>query len=258
MKRLFLASGLVLGFGLVGCQSGDDKTAEAEAAKPAVEAAAPAAELLKTDLDKVSYSIGMNIGDNLRKNLSEADMTLLVKGLQDSFSGKELLLSQEDAQNAMFAFQQKKMEEERAKQEQELSSRTTDATTFFTENGKTEGVITLDSGVQYKILTEGKGAKPQLADTVTTHYEGTLLNGDVFDSSYERGEPVSFPLQGVIKGWTEVLQLMPVGSTWEVYIPAELGYGNRPAGKIPAGSALKFKIELISIAEQKAEDKKAG
>lgn len=203
---------------------------------------------LKTDLDSVSYSIGLDVGTTFERQGIEISHDAFLQGLKDASdtSGKRLMTS-EQIQATMMAFQQKMMAKAQEKMMQQSGAATAEGEKFLAENKTKQGVITTASGLQYKIVKEGKGKKPKASNEVKVHYKGSLINGTVFDNSYERGEPVTFPVGGVIPGWTEVLQLMPVGSTWEVYVPSHLGYGNNAAGPIPAGSTLIFTMELLGI-----------
>jgi len=197
---------------------------------------------LTTVIDSVSYGIGSTIGRNLKKDgLDAVNIDLMTKGIREVFEGKEGVMTQEQAQAVIGTYiqgiQAKKQEANVGK-----------GKTFLDENGKKAGVITLPSGLQYSVITEGKGPKPGLEDKVTTHYHGTLLDGKVFDSSVDRGQPVSFAVNGVIPGWTEALQMMPVGSKWKLFVPSNLAYGERGAGgDIGPNETLIFEVELISI-----------
>jgi FKBP-type peptidyl-prolyl cis-trans isomerase FklB len=206
--------------------------------------------VLKDQKDKVSYSIGMNIGNNLKKQSIDIDIDILVQGIKDSFSGSKTLLTEQEFRDTITAFQQ----ELRAKQTEQLKKlgekNKKEGEAFLAENKKKEGVITLPSGLQYKVITEGTGEIPKLTDTVTVNYRGTLIDGTEFDSSYRRGQPATFPVKGVIAGWTEALQLMKVGSKWQLFIPSNLAYGERGAGRdIGSNATLIFDIELLSIKE---------
>ena len=203
---------------------------------------------LKTDTEKFSYAIGMDIGRSLKRLDTEIDVSALRQGAQDVLDDKETLLTQEQVVEVMTSFSQKIQQEQEEKQKASAGTNLDAANKFFTENGKKEGVKTTKSGLQYEVITEGKGDKPKPSDRVSVHYTGTLLDGTVFDSSVERGEPATFPLNAVIPGWTEGLQLMPVGSKYKLYIPPELGYGEKGAGpKIGPNSALVFEVELLKV-----------
>jgi len=195
------------------------------------------------DVDRFSYSYGSLIGKSFdMQGISWEDLNKedFLRGLEDAMKKKELLIdesaAQMEVQNKMSELQNKQAE---VRKEEEKA--------FFAENGKKKNIITTESGLQYEVLVEGDGPKPTRQNKVTCHYHGTLLNGDVFDSSVERGQPATFPVTGVIQGWQEVLPMMPKGSKWRVYIPFDLAYGARAAGKIPGYSTLIFEIELIDF-----------
>lgn len=220
------------------------KTSQAPATKGST-APAPA---LTTDRDKESYALGMNIAKGLKAQSIDVDTNILLRGIRDTLSGGKTLLTDEEAMAALTELQgevRKKQEEERKVQgEQNMK----EGEAFLAANKTKEGVVTLPSGLQYKILTQGTGPKPTAADTVVCQYRGTLINGTEFDSSYKRGQPATFPLNRVIKGWTEALQLMPVGSKWQLFIPPDLAYGDRGAGAVIGPNAtLIFEVELVSI-----------
>lgn len=197
---------------------------------------------LKTEKDKVSYSIGMVFGKSLKQQGIDFDSALLLKGIQDATAGAKALMTDEEIKTLLTEYKMKLATELSEKNKK-------DGEAFLAENKKKEGVITLPSGLQYKVLKEGTGPKPLATDTVKTHYKGTFIDGTEFDSSYGRGEPAEFPVNGVIPGWTEALQLMSVGSKWQVVIPANLAYGEKGAGNgvIPANSTLVFEVELMEI-----------
>ena len=203
---------------------------------------------LKTDKEKISYSIGMEIGGNLKRGSVEVDPDLLAKGLKDSYGGGKTILTEDQARQAIADFQKTLMAKQ-AETMQKLSEKNkADGEKFLAENGKKEGVKTLPSGLQYKEIAPGTGKSPKTTDTVTTHYKGTLIDGTEFDSSYKRGEPVSFPVSGVIAGWTEALQLMKEGAKWQLFVSPNLAYGERGAGReIGPNATLIFEVELISI-----------
>jgi FKBP-type peptidyl-prolyl cis-trans isomerase len=206
---------------------------------------------LKDEKAKFSYALGMRVGDNLRKQSVDVDTNLLMQGLKDALSGGRTLMTDQEAQAAITQMQNdlRAKQEERAKLAAVKNKEQGEA--FLEANKSKPGVVTLPSGLQYKILVEGTGPKPRAVDKVVCHYRGTLIDGTEFDSSYKRGEPVTFPVSGVIKGWTEALQLMPVGSKWQLFIPAGLAYGERsPGPEIGPNSTLIFEVELISIEGQ--------
>ncbi|HTY12106.1 MAG TPA: FKBP-type peptidyl-prolyl cis-trans isomerase [Bacteroidota bacterium] len=209
---------------------------------------AQTAPSLTTEKQKVSYIIGTDIARNLKKQGIDIDPETLFMGLKDAFANQKLVLSDSEIQQIMAAFQQEMMEKQ-SKQTEELAGKNQkEGEAFLAENKKKDSVITLPSGLQYKVITEGTGKKPGLNDTVTTHYRGTLIDGTEFDNSYKRGEPATFPVNGVIPGWTEALQHMKVGSKWQLFIPANLAYGERGAGQaIGPNATLIFEVELLSI-----------
>ena len=201
---------------------------------------------LESDDAKVNYSIGHRIGDDFKRQGVTLDPAALVAGIEDSIAGSEPKLSEEERRAALTALQTRMHAAEEANRAAEAEKNLAAATAFLTENAMKEGVQPLPSGLQYKVFAEGKGAKPAATDTVTVHYRGKLIDGTEFDSSYSRNEPATFPLNRVIKGWTEGLQLMGEGAKWELYIPPDLGYGAQGAGsRIPPQSALVFEVELI-------------
>ncbi len=193
-------------------------------------------------MDSLSYSLGILVGDNLSKQgFEKLDIESLADGLKAAITKSDMKLDQAAANQVVQQYMQKK-------DEAKFADAVSDAAAFFAENGKKPGITTLPSGLQYEVITAGTGASPGLTDKVTTHYHGTLLDGTVFDSSVDRGEPATFPVNGVIKGWTEALQLMKTGDKWRLYVPSDLAYGSRGAGaKIPPFTPLIFEVELISI-----------
>nr|WP_291914239.1 FKBP-type peptidyl-prolyl cis-trans isomerase [Chitinophaga sp. CB10] len=212
------------------------------AAKPAARPAAAKSTVLKTRIDSVSYGIGLSIAENIKaQDMSNVNVAMLSRAISDVLKKNPPLLTKDQADMSISNYLQQLKAEKFAKNKEAGEK-------FLAENKTKPGVVTLPSGLQYQIIKEGDGAKPTLSDKVKTHYHGTLIDGTVFDSSVERGEPISFPVSGVIKGWTEALQLMPVGSKWKLFIPADLAYGDRQAGpKIGPGSALVFEVELLEI-----------
>jgi FKBP-type peptidyl-prolyl cis-trans isomerase FklB len=208
----------------------------------------PSPLVLKTPKDKASYAIGLNIGKGLHKDSVDVDPAILLRGLKDAMAGGKTLLTDDEAKAAMVAIQADLRKKQEAKMEIAGGENKKVGEAFLAENKTKEGVVTLPDGLQYKILKEGTGPKPSAADSVVCNYKGTLIDNTEFDSSYKRGQPATFPVGQVIKGWTEVLQLMPVGSKWQVFVPSELGYGPRGAGgAIGPNAALIFEIELLSI-----------
>jgi FKBP-type peptidyl-prolyl cis-trans isomerase FklB len=207
---------------------------------------------LKTPKDKVSYAVGMNVGKGVAARLKqqsvEVNQAVLLRGMKDALAGGKMLLTEEEERTVLtqLTLEARKKQEEQLKLAAEPNKKIGEE--YLTANKTKEGVVTLPSGLQYKILTEGTGPKPAAADTVVCNYRGTLINGTEFDSSYKRGQPLSIQVNRVIKGWTEALQLMPVGSKWQLFIPSDLGYGD--GGQPPTigpGATLIFEVELISI-----------
>lgn len=198
-----------------------------------------------THEQRASYGIGRQMGDQLASNPFEGvDSQAVAQGLIDALENTESAVSPSDME-AAFGHIQKIMQAKDAEKAKTLGA---EGLAFLTENAKKDGVIVTDSGLQYEILAEGSGEKPTAASTVRTHYHGTLTNGKVFDSSVDRGEPAEFPVNGVIAGWTEALQIMPVGSKWRLFIPSDLAYGERGAGgDIGPHASLIFELELIDI-----------
>ena len=197
---------------------------------------------LNTEAQRVSYSLGVKIAENLTsQGFDSIDVNALAKAFEAVLKKDSLLINSQEADGIIQAFMQNK--------QSAASQKNVEAgKKFLEENAKKPGVNTLPSGLQYQVIVEGTGPIPTATDNVTTHYHGTLIDGKVFDSSYDRGQPASFPVNGVIQGWQEALQLMKVGSKWKLYIPANLAYGDRGAGRdIGPGSTLIFDIELISI-----------
>jgi FKBP-type peptidyl-prolyl cis-trans isomerase FklB len=205
--------------------------------------------------DKVSYAIGMNIGNGLRKQGIDVDPKVLQQGLADALAGSKTLLSEDEERATLTEFQNDMRKKQQEKMQQAADANKKEGDAFLAANKAKEGVVTLPSGLQYKILTAGAGPKPTAKDSVVCNYKGTLVDGKEFDSSYKRGAPATFPVSGVIKGWTEALQLMPVGSKWQLVVPADLGYGDRGQGPdIGPGATLIFEVELLSI-QSKDQDK---
>jgi FKBP-type peptidyl-prolyl cis-trans isomerase len=224
------------------------------AAKPKAATATTGAP--STQKEKISYAIGMSMGKSLQRQSVDVDSAFVLRGLKDTLSGGKVALTDEEAQNLLTQLQSQMRKDQEAKMKQLEDTNKKEGEAFLAKNKSAQGVVTLPSGLQYKILTEGNGPKPTASDTVVCNYKGTLLNGKEFDSSYKRGQPATFPVSGVIKGWTEALQLMPVGSKWQLFIPSDLAYGDRGAGAdIQPGSTLIFEVELMSI-KAKEESKK--
>jgi FKBP-type peptidyl-prolyl cis-trans isomerase FklB len=198
---------------------------------------------LKTQREKTSYALGVEVGSNLKRQGVDLDAALIAKGLQDALAGGTMLLTEAEVREVVQAFQRELMAKQQEAQKSVSAKAKAEGEAFLAANATKEGVVTLPSGLQYKVITPGSGASPKASDTVTVHYRGRLIDGTEFDSSYKRNEPTSFPVGGVIPGWTEALQLMKVGAKWELYIPAKIAYGDRGAGGvIPPGATLVFVV----------------
>lgn len=249
MTKKFLALAIA-GVMLVGCQQ--DKAATAEVATEAAQS-----ELSTTEA-KVAYGIGRNIGMNFKNQEIELDIDIFVSGLKDALAGNDSRLSDEEIMQAMQAFQAEQAAKKQAAMETAGADNKANGEAFLAENLKKEGVQVSESGLQYKVITAGEGAKPTATDTVEVNYRGTFIDGEEFDSSYKRGQSVSFPVNGVIPGWTEALQLMSPGAKFELYIPADLAYGSGGSGRIGPNSTLVFEVELISIKSQEAKPEAAA
>lgn len=240
------------------------KTPKATAKTPAVKTGqAPAAKAgaplaLTTPKQKSSYAIGLSIGKTMKRDGVDVDSASLARGLRDALSGAKPLLTDQDAQAALVALQQEVRKKQEAQRAVAMESNKKEGEAYLAANKAKDGVVTLPSGLQYKILKEGSGPKPTAGDTVVCNYKGTLIDGTEFDSSYKRGQPATFAVGQVIKGWTEALQLMPVGSKWQLFVPADMAYGERGAGQgsnIGPNATLVFEVELLSIAPKEAEQK---
>lgn len=218
------------------------KTTKPTAPAKAVVAKAPVKKVYKSGLDSLSYALGTRIALNLNaNNIDTLNYNAFVDGIKDVLK-KSTLKFDDNTCNEIINVQLQKLASKGSQKEKDASAK------FLAANKKKAGVITTASGLQYEVITMGTGIKPTAEDTVVCHYAGTLINGKEFDNSYKRGEPISFPVTGVIKGWTEAVQLMPKGSKWKLYIPSELGYGDRGAGgDIPGGAALIFEVELVDV-----------
>jgi len=203
---------------------------------------------LQTAKEKQSYSIGADIGSKLKAQSIDIDADMLAQGLKDAVSGEKLLLTEQEIKETLTGLQKELMEKQAGLTKQMAEKNKKEGEAFLSENKKKEGVKTLPSGLQYKVIKEGTGKTPKAEDTVVTNYRGTLTDGTEFDSSYKRGQPATFPVKGVIPGWTEALQLMKEGSKWELFIPSNIAYGERGAGNVIGPNAtLIFEIELISV-----------
>lgn len=198
--------------------------------------------------NKASYSIGINLGSQLSRTKDDIDLESVILGVQDAFAGEKPRLTMEEIQQVMQEFQAQMQQKQMEKMAAISKQNKEEGKAYLAKNKTKKGVKTLESGLQYRVIKAGKGESPKASDTVVTHYRGNLINGQVFDSSYKRGEPATFPVNGVIPGWTEALQKMKVGAKWELVIPAELAYGSQGAGQIIGpDSVLIFEIELLEI-----------
>ncbi len=204
--------------------------------------AAKKPSIIKTKLDSLSYSLGVNIAGNLKGiDLDTLSYNVFVEALKDVLKDRPKKLDESQISGCLNAKLAEVQSKASKKEKQEGEA-------FLQQNKKRPGVVTTASGLQYEIINAGTGIKPTAADTVVCHYKGALLNGKEFDNSFKRGEPISFPVNGVIRGWTEAVQLMPKGSKWKLYIPSDLAYGDRGAGQdIPPGSTLIFEVELVDV-----------
>ncbi len=222
---------IALSFGLIACQNNAQENIK-----------------LTSQKDSISYSIGMDIGKNLKNQSIAVEPFVLARGIKDILDSNQTLLTEEETQLVMMELQKQLMAKHEEKKSVEKEKNKIEGEAFLAENKKDKDVITLPSGLQYKVITVGTGPKPKSTETVSVHYSGTLIDGTEFDSSFKRGEPATFPVTGVIQGWVEALQLMPVGSKWKLFIPSDLAYGERGAGGVIGPNAtLIFEIELLSI-----------
>jgi FKBP-type peptidyl-prolyl cis-trans isomerase FklB len=203
---------------------------------------------LDTPKSRISYTIGVNIGQDFKTQKMDVDTDVLLMGLKDSLAGKELRLTEEEMVAEIQTFQQEMQTKMAAEMEKAVAKNQTEGEAFLAENAQQEGVVVTESGLQYKVIEVGEGDSPGAADVATVHYRGTLIDGTQFDSSYDRGQPATFPVGGVIAGWTEALQMMKPGAKWQLVIPAVLAYGERGAGQdIGPNATLIFDVELISV-----------
>ena len=210
--------------------------------------------VLKSQKDKLSYSIGIDMGRTFKKQSINLDPDILARGIRDGISGEKALMTDQEMKESMGVFREEMMKVRQAALMKQLGEKNKkEGEAFLEENKKKEGVVTLPSGLQYKVINAGKGKKPQGTDTVRVNYRGTLINGNEFDSTYKRGKPEDLPLGKVIPGWNEALQQMQEGAKWEVFMPSNLAYGERslPAKNIGPNATLVFEIELVSVQEKK-------
>ncbi|MGB9402390.1 MAG: FKBP-type peptidyl-prolyl cis-trans isomerase [Candidatus Acidiferrales bacterium] len=271
MKNLFTTAVMALAAGIILAGSGmaqqappsnsqqtpatKTQTAPASKTHPASAAKSANTLTLKTEKDKLSYAIGLNVGKSLQNNIQKDSLdiepAILARAVKDVLAGGETLLTDDEAKAIITALQTDLRQKQEAKMKELGDANKKEGDEFLAANKAKEGVVTLPSGLQYKILIAGTGPKPTASDTVICNYKGTLLDNTEFDSSYKRGKPATIPVGHVIKGWTEALQLMPVGSKWQLFIPSDLAYGERGAGgTIGPNATLIFEVELISIQEK--------
>ena len=250
-----LAAGLFLLGSATAQQTPATNTTPAAKPRPSTATSTPHAStatkpkplVLETEKDKQSYAIGLNFGKNLHRDDIDVDPKIVLQGLQDALAGGKVLLTDDQIKTVMTDLQNQVRQKREEKRQALIESNKKDGAAFLAANATKEGVVTLPSGLQYKVLVAGTGPKPSATDSVVCNYRGTLLDNTEFDSSYKTGQPATFPVGGVIKGWTEALQLMPVGSKWQLFIPADLAYGERGQGPIGPNATLIFEVELVSI-----------
>ncbi len=221
-----------------------------------VAVAAQDASELKTQKEKFSYALGMQMGAGFRKQVLDLDPAIFAKALADSFNGAKTLLTEDEMHAVLVNAQEEYKKKQAALREEKAQAALKEGEKFLAENKNEEGVVTLPSGLQYKILKEGKGDKPELNDKVVCNYRGTLIDGTEFDSSAKHNGPATFPVKGVIKGWTEALLMMPAGSKWQLFVPPQLAYGQNGAGQmVPPNATLIFEVELLSVKENEGEQR---
>jgi FKBP-type peptidyl-prolyl cis-trans isomerase FklB len=261
MQRLWvtkinlLAAGMVLLGSAAAQQTPATNTQTTPPAKPKTSTtthksttpAKPAPLTLVTEKDKQSYAIGLNVGKSLHRDSVDVEPKFVLQGIEDAIANGKVLLTDDQIKTVMTDLQNQVTQKREEKRLAEAETNKKDGTAFLAANATKEGVVTLPSGLQYKVMTAGTGPKPSATDSVVCNYRGTLLDSTEFDSSYKRGQPVTLNVGGVIKGWTEALQLMPVGSKWQLFIPPDLAYGDRGQGPIGPNSTLIFEVELLSI-----------
>ena len=250
-----IVSAAVLLLGIASAQQDASAPAQPEATAPSkhTPTVKGVPTTLTTQKEKQSYAIGMNLGENLKQQNLEIDPNLLLRGVKDTLAGGKMLMTPDEEHATLMELQTtiRKAQAERMQKAAEKNKKEGDA--FLAANKTKPGVVTTASGLQYKILQTGSGPKPSATDSVSCNYRGTLIDGTEFDSSYKRGQPTTFPVGGVIKGWTEALQLMPVGSKWQLFVPSSLAYGERAASaQIGPNATLIFEVELVSIQEKSA------
>lgn len=253
-----IAVAMAAALALAACGNGDDTprtTADGVASDAPATPGMPEVEGLATERERVSYMVGIDIARSLEPISDEIDTRVVADAMDAVFAGEELLMTDEQAQQTAQAFQARMQESQLREMEALAEGNRAEAEAFLAENAQEEGVETTESGLQYQVVTQGEGATPDPSDTVRVHYVGTLLDGSTFDSSRDRGEPAQFQLDQVVPGWSEGVALMPVGSTYRFWIPAELGYGESGVpGAIPPNALLIFEVELLDIVETGASE----
>jgi FKBP-type peptidyl-prolyl cis-trans isomerase FklB len=256
-KMNLLAAGIVLLGSAAAQQTPATNTPSTTPAKPktststtthkSTAAAKPKPLALVTEKDKQSYAIGLNVGKSLHRDSVDVEPKFVLQGLEDAVANGKVLLTDDEIKTVMTDLQNQVRQKQEEKRLAEVETNKKEGAAFLAANATKEGVVTLPSGLQYKVMAAGTGPKPTADDQVVCNYRGTLLDNTEFDSSYKRGQPMTFGVSGVIKGWTEALQLMPVGSKWQLFIPSDLAYGERGKGPIGPNSTLIFEVELLSI-----------
>jgi FKBP-type peptidyl-prolyl cis-trans isomerase FklB len=222
-------------------------TATTAAHRKSTVAAKPKPMVLTTEKDKQSYAIGLNIGKSLHRDGVDVEPRVFLQGLQDALANGKVLLTDDEMKTVMTDLQKDLQQKQAEKRQALIESNKKEGAAFLAANATKPGVVTLPSGLQYKVLVAGTGPKPAATDSVVCNYRGTLLDNTEFDSSYKRGQPATFGVSQVIRGWTEALQLMPAGSKWQLFIPSDLAYGERGQGPIGPNATLVFEVELVSI-----------
>ncbi len=256
MRMLLLV--FAMGIGLIACETQQASAKEETSASKSKSGEVTKTSLKSTD-DKLNYSVGYEIGMNIKRNNLALNEAIFMKGINDSVAEKDPLLSEEEMREVKQEHA-KTQREQRKKEREELGTKNKEeGEKFMAENKAKDGVVTTESGLQYKVLKAGEGEKPKETDRVEVNYKGTLIDGTEFDSSFKRNKPATFAVNRVVKGWSEALQLMPVGSKWQLYIPADLGYGPRGAGaKIGPNAVLIFEVELLKIVTDEKPEQKPG
>ena len=261
VSRPVLAVAIALALTAAGCDKLGDKAATDKSAAAAETTTATDAKAdnaipgLETKKQQVSYMVGMSIGKNLEGIKDEIDLDVVEKAMRTMIAGEKPLMDEKQAQEVGAAFQQEMQIKQIAKAAAEGKTNLEEGAAFLAENAKKPGVQTTPSGLQYQVVSEGTGPKPKASDVVRVHYKGTMLDGETFDSSYDRGEPATFPLAAVVPGWQEGIQLMPVGSKFKLWVPGKLGYGDKvpPGAPIGPNATLVFDVELLEIVEAPAQ-----